>query len=108
MAASNDIDRSATSRTAGAVAALALAGALGAAWSRGATQDARALEAPTPAVRAGLVAGRVDFASEVLPILAANCFRCHGGVREMAGLNLSDPARVKSVLRSGKFQFELP
>ncbi|MCE2882366.1 MAG: PSD1 and planctomycete cytochrome C domain-containing protein, partial [Planctomycetaceae bacterium] len=44
---------------------------------------------------------RVDFASEVLPVLASHCFRCHGGVREMAGLNLSDPARVKSVLRSG-------
>ncbi len=44
---------------------------------------------------------RVDFADEVLPILATNCLRCHGGVREMAGLNLSDEASVRSVLRSG-------
>ena len=43
----------------------------------------------------------VDFAREVLPTLAARCFRCHGGVREMAGLNLSDHARVTSVLKSG-------
>ena len=44
---------------------------------------------------------RVDFAREVLPTLAARCFRCHGGVREMAGLNLSDYARVTGVLKSG-------
>ncbi len=44
---------------------------------------------------------RVDFASEVLPLLATNCFRCHGGVREMAGLNLSDSGRVQSLLKSG-------
>lgn len=43
----------------------------------------------------------VVFADDVLPILAANCMRCHGGVREMAGLNLSDEASVRSVLRSG-------
>jgi len=45
--------------------------------------------------------GPVDFADEVLPILASNCFRCHGGVREKAGLNLADPFRVRSVLASG-------
>jgi len=43
----------------------------------------------------------VDFARDVLPTLAARCFRCHGGVREMSGLNLSDHARVTSVLKSG-------
>ena len=45
--------------------------------------------------------GRIDFADDVLPILASNCFRCHGGVREKAGLNLSDPDRVRAVLASG-------
>jgi hypothetical protein len=45
--------------------------------------------------------GRVDFADDVLPILATHCFRCHGGVREKAGLNLADPERVRSVLASG-------
>ena len=44
---------------------------------------------------------RVDFADEVLPILANHCFRCHGGVREMAGLNLSSRDRVLTILRSG-------
>ena len=43
----------------------------------------------------------VSFADDVLPILATNCLRCHGGVREMAGLNLSDEASVRSLLRSG-------
>lgn len=43
----------------------------------------------------------VDFADQVLPILATNCLRCHGGVREMAGLNLSDEVSVRSTLRSG-------
>ena len=43
----------------------------------------------------------VDFADEVLPILANQCFRCHGGVREMAGLNLSSRERVLATLRSG-------
>ena len=45
--------------------------------------------------------GPVDFAGDVLPILASNCFRCHGGVREKAGLNLADPERIQSVLASG-------
>ena len=44
---------------------------------------------------------RVDFASDVLPTLASRCFRCHGGVREMAGLNLSDEVRVTTPLKSG-------
>jgi hypothetical protein len=43
----------------------------------------------------------VVFADDVLPILATNCMRCHGGVREMAGLNLSDESSVRSLLRSG-------
>ncbi len=43
----------------------------------------------------------VDFADDVLPILASHCFRCHGGVREMAGLNLSSPEGVTAILRSG-------
>ncbi len=43
----------------------------------------------------------VSFADDVLPILATNCLRCHGGVREMAGLNLSDEASVRSLLSSG-------
>jgi hypothetical protein len=43
----------------------------------------------------------VDFADEVLPILATNCLRCHGGVREMAGLNLGDERSVRAELRSG-------
>ena len=47
-------------------------------------------------------AAPVDFAKDVLPILAAQCFRCHGGVREMAGLNLSDHARVTEPLKSGR------
>jgi mono/diheme cytochrome c family protein len=47
-------------------------------------------------------AAPVDFAKDVLPILAAQCFRCHGGVREMAGLNLSDYARVTEPLKSGR------
>ncbi|MFM1821739.1 MAG: hypothetical protein RI967_5 [Planctomycetota bacterium] len=44
---------------------------------------------------------RVDFADDILPVLAAQCFRCHGGVREKAGLSLAEEARVKSPLRSG-------
>ncbi len=43
----------------------------------------------------------VDFAEDVLPILAENCLRCHGGVREMAGLNLGDERSVHAELRSG-------
>ncbi|MCE2884013.1 MAG: PSD1 and planctomycete cytochrome C domain-containing protein [Planctomycetaceae bacterium] len=43
----------------------------------------------------------VDFAEDVLPILAENCLRCHGGVREVAGLNLGDERSVLAELRSG-------
>ncbi len=43
----------------------------------------------------------IDFAREVLPVLASRCFRCHGGVREMAGLNLSSEASIQGVLKSG-------
>jgi len=43
----------------------------------------------------------VDFADEVLPVLASKCFRCHGGVREKAGLNLADPMRLRNALASG-------
>ena len=65
---------------------------------------------PRPRIPAGSIASAValapdrpvDFASEVLPILASKCFRCHGGVREMAGLNLAEHARLTSPLRSGR------
>jgi len=62
--------------------------------------------APAVAVATGSLRGegeaRVDFAREVLPILASQCFRCHGGVRELAGLNLADESRIKAPLRSGE------
>ncbi|MFM7051479.1 MAG: PSD1 and planctomycete cytochrome C domain-containing protein [Planctomycetota bacterium] len=76
---------------------VALLGSLGLALALGVAFAGR----EPAAARAGVRAERVDFASEVLPVLAANCFRCHGGVREMAGLNLSDPERVRATLRSG-------
>jgi cytochrome c553 len=60
-----------------------------------------AMSAAMPAAR-GASDGPVDFATEVLPVLASKCFRCHGGVREMAGLNLAEYARVTSPLRSGR------
>ncbi len=53
--------------------------------------------APFPAVDHA-----VDFDSEVLPILSENCFRCHGGVRELASLNLIDRERATQVLKSGR------
>ncbi len=43
----------------------------------------------------------VDFDAEVLPILAENCFRCHGGVRELSGLSLIYRDRAVQPAKSG-------
>lgn len=45
----------------------------------------------------------VDFDAEVLPIISEHCFRCHGGVREMNGLNLITRDRATQVAKSGAF-----
>ncbi|MBI1304028.1 MAG: DUF1553 domain-containing protein [Phycisphaera sp.] len=90
-----------TSRHRGAGAALALCAAFaGAAFARETRYGDE-----VPAARADPApddGARVDFAREVLPILASQCFRCHGGVRELAGLNLADESRIKAPLRSGE------
>jgi hypothetical protein len=66
-----------------------------------APQGAPAVAEPAGAAR-GTDERRIDFAKDVLPILASQCFRCHGGVRELAGLNLADESRIKAPLRSGE------
>ncbi len=43
----------------------------------------------------------VDFDAEVLPILSEHCYRCHGGVRELSGLNLVYRERVTQPAKSG-------
>jgi mono/diheme cytochrome c family protein len=43
--------------------------------------------------------GRVDFAREVLPVLEARCFDCHGAERQRAGLRLDGR---EALLRGGK------
>ena len=84
---------------AGIVATLGLAAGR---MSGGAGSEPRIpIAAAMPAARGGSN-GPIDFATEVLPVLASKCFRCHGGVREMAGLNLAEYARVTSPLRSGR------
>ena len=85
-------------RVARAVGALGLAAAIG--WGLWVAR----LDAPVASTGASVAGGhgRVDFAEDVLPVLAANCLRCHGGVRERASLNLSDRARATSPLPSGR------
>ena len=52
---------------------------------------------PVPIARVAAV----DFDSQVLPILSENCFRCHGGVRELGTLNLITRERATQSLKSG-------
>jgi hypothetical protein len=49
--------------------------------------------APVPAV---------DFAREVQPLLAARCFKCHGGVKQQAGLSLLFRSEALAPTRAGK------
>ncbi len=44
----------------------------------------------------------VSFDREIRPVLAGMCLRCHGGVRELAGLHLGDPARATAPDGKGK------
>ena len=43
----------------------------------------------------------IDFNRDVRPILTSNCLRCHGGVRELGGVNLGDRERALSPSKNG-------
>lgn len=44
----------------------------------------------------------VDFNRDIRPILTTNCLRCHGGVREQAGLHLGDRSRATKPDEKGR------
>jgi len=46
---------------------------------------------------------RVDFNTQVRPILNKNCMSCHGGVRQNGGLSFLFPEMALDTLDSGKF-----
>ena len=55
---------------------------------------------PAPEVRAvSLEAGEASFAVDVVPLLAANCLRCHGGDETENGLSM---ATLQALLRGGR------
>jgi mono/diheme cytochrome c family protein len=62
--------------------------------------DATALPAASTRVQAATPASsRVDYQKQILPILEANCFECHGGDQRKGGLSLQSYAEV---LEGGK------
>jgi len=56
--------------------------------------------APTPApAQQPIAVARIDFKTQVLPILASRCFECHGNGKRKAGVQLDD---VSAMLRQRK------
>lgn len=47
--------------------------------------------------------GRIDFNTQVRPILNKNCMSCHGGVRQNGGLSFLFPEMAVDTLDSGNF-----
>jgi mono/diheme cytochrome c family protein len=53
---------------------------------------------PEPAPEVNLPADSTYFAERIQPIFAEHCVRCHGGVRELGGLNLLSKSGARHVL----------